>query len=334
MTLRSKVTLLALGALFAAGPAWADDRRAIDAAKRSFEVGQDQYKRNDLEGARISFAQSYAAWPAIETLRLLAITELNTNHFVDALKHFKMYAKDKNADPQFVKDPLPEFIARCNTHVGHIRVTTSPGAIILVDGRRVYDLTEAVDVMPGDHTVGFRGAPPRSVSVGALDFVELTMGAPPAAVASAPASPETPPPVGLPRANHAEEGSTGPGFWTARNEWAAGLGGAAVVSAAIGVGFGVDANSKRSSFSNANGAASGCNPTSTNGLCMNLMQTASTQRTDAYASQVALGLAGAFAVSAVVVLVAWPHAGAKRGATWVAPSVGQGSGGLVAGGSF
>jgi hypothetical protein len=49
---------------------------------------------------------------------------------------------------------------------------------------------------------------------------------------------------------------------------------------------------------------------------------------------VTLGLAGAFAVTAVVLFVAWPRADARHGATWLAPSVGQGGGGLTAGGSF
>jgi len=180
MTSRRLLAGLLLSALAVASRATADDARAIDVAKKSYDEGVAQYSANDVEGARLSFAQSYAAWPAVNTLRALALAELDSGHYLDALKHLKMYLKDKNADPEFLKK-VPAYIERCNPYVGHLNIVAPAGAGIYLDGRRMFDLREPIDVAPGAHTVILREPAPaetRLANVAATETIEINFTRP------------------------------------------------------------------------------------------------------------------------------------------------------------
>jgi hypothetical protein len=309
----------------------------------------DQYRAGDLEGARLSLAQSYAAWPSLETLRNLAIAELNTEHVVEALRHFKTYARDKNADPAFVKTKLAAFIDRCEKRIGHVRVVSPGAARVTVDGRRVEDPGDDVEVLPGVHTVAaeIQGrVEARTLSVGPMRTIDVDFRTPafvpppalptvPVATASSatPASPAGTPPAA---AYAAPPDSTRSGFGT-RNTVVIALSAVALASAGVGLAFGVAANGNRSEVTSLSDGRdpSFCTAPSDATYCETLRSELSAQRSNAIASDVAFGLAGAFAVGAVVSLLAWPSPAPPAAARWwVQPSVGRESGSLLVAGSF
>jgi hypothetical protein len=331
----------ALALLFAAWfalptPARADDTRAIEAARRSFDAGMAQYRSGDLDGARISLAQSFAAWPSVETLRNLAIAELNTDHVLDALAHFKMYVKDKNADPDFVKRKVGSFLSRCEERVGHLRVIAPPHAIVMVDQRQFEDLGEDIDVLPGTHTISAGAGDSRevkTVDVAAKQTADVRFQATTTAVASPGAESDA---ALAPRAEGAGR-QPGGHTWTAKHGWVVALGAAAVVSAGVGLGFGLAANDNRSSIDGMQQGidSSFCTMPANSGFCGRLRSMAEAQRNDAAVSNVAFGFAGALAVASVVVWVTWPKEDLRRrGMWWITPSVGDRSGGMVAAGRF
>lgn len=329
MNRRSSVaTLLFLVCVIRAPSANADDARAIEVAKKSYEQGQQQYNNNDIEGARLSFAQSFAAYPAVETLRALAIAELDTGRYVDALKHFKAYTRDKNADPEFLKK-VPALIDTCNQHVAHIRVVAPTGATILVDGHRVMDPREPLDVTPGTHTIALRNPDPpetRTATVGATQTFEARFVREPAPTSARPVA-EDPATKSDPHASRES-------FWTTRHVAMVGFGAAAVAAAAVGTGFGIAAISKHSSYDDLKGGRNDFCATSSAAACDELLSTASAQRADAHVSTVAFVAAGVLAAGVGVAWL-WPGQDERRsGRMWLAPTVGQGTGGMVAGGHF
>ena len=331
-----------------AGAARADDGRAVDIARKSFEAGMEQYRSGDLEGARISLAQSYAAWPSVETLRNLAIAEVNTNHIVEALRHFRLYARDRNADPTFVKTKLPGYLERCQQRVGHLRIKAAPDADVTIDGHRVESLGEATDVLPGVHTVALntqgkvdaRSARVVATKTTEVDFVApaSTAGGTLAGAAESPGVPALQPSPMAPGAPSAAEGAAPEehSFMT-RNVVVVALSALALGSAGVGVGFGVAANGNRSAVE---GLTAGRNPSTCAmptdvAYCSSLQSALSVQRSNATASNVAFGVAGVLAVGAAVAMFAWPKGEARAARTfWIAPSMVGHSGVVLAGAAF
>jgi hypothetical protein len=325
--------------------AQADDARSVEIARRTFETGMDQYRSGDLEGARISLAQSYDAWPSVETLRNLAITELNTDHVLDALKHFKLYARDKNADPEFVNTKLRRFLDRCERAVGHLRVRAPPDSRVSVDGHSVEDWSEAIDVLPGPHTIGLTAgnkSDERGVDVLATRTVEVNFLGPGPPAAAPPETTMVRSPVWTQRLEGEEAVRSTPGkslatFWTARNTWLVSLVAAAAATAGVGIGFGVAADNGRSAIDDmrASKDSSFCTSPANADYCNRLRSAIDAQQRDATVSNVAFGVAGALAAGAVVLWGVWPKAQPGQAAQWwVGPSVGGGSGALTASGRF
>jgi hypothetical protein len=337
--------------LFSAGLARAaDDSRAMDAGKKAFDQGVAQFRKGDPEGARISFAQSYAAYPSVETLRNLAVAELNTDHVLEALAHFKQYAKDKAADPEFVKGHIPALIARCNQRVGHLRIEASADASVTVDQRPVRDLAEPVDVLPGEHVVDAHwgsSSDTKSVRVGAEQTVTVSFSAaaPATAVAQGPATVATPPSVAAPSpgaassmppaisSDQASPDRPRSTWWTTPHIWAVGLGGVALVGIAVGVGSyaagqsnGDDANTLR------NGPIGSCSQVPLSSGCAELQDKIDANKRDAAIAGVSFAIAGVAAAGAVgLLLFAEPRTPPAGSVRWV-PTFGPGTAGVV--GSF
>ncbi|WP_394824981.1 hypothetical protein [Pendulispora albinea] len=167
MIVRSRPFFFVALCLFLMSPtAHADDDRAATLARRLLKAGVEQYKAGDFEAARMSFTQSFALRATGDALRRLAQAELRTNHPLEALEHFRLYGRDRNADRDFVRDDLPNYIEACHGQLGHLRITASPGDSILVDGRRAMVDDRSTPrfvgevnlvVVPGERLVTARG---------------------------------------------------------------------------------------------------------------------------------------------------------------------------------
>jgi hypothetical protein len=319
-----------------ASAAGGDESRALEAAKKAFDAGVEQFRKGDNEGARILFAQSYAAFPAVETLRDLAVAELNSDHTLDAIGHFKQYARDRNANAEFVKARLPAFLARCNQRLGHLRLSVAPEVAVRVDGRRVTDTTDILDVEPGEHIVdqGPSSGRTQTVRVAAgqtLDVQLLT------ALTEAPTlGPGTtkPPPKLLTTGAtiHDGEGGDTTTWWTGAHVVAVSLVGVAVTGVVVGVGSTLAASSNQSDVDAIRASASG--GSCAQAQCAAINDKIDAARRDSTIGDVSFALAGAAALGAAGLLIlAEPRSAPVRtGSLWWTPTIGPASVGVV--GSF
>ena len=314
-----------------ASAAGGDESRALEAAKKAFDAGVEQFRNGDNEGARILFAQSYAAFPAVETLRDLAVAELNSDHTLDAIGHFKQYARDRNANAEFVKTRLPAFLARCNQRLGHLRLSVAPEVAVSVDGRRVTDTTDILDVEPGDHVVEARQGPSsgRTQTVRVAAGQTLDVQLPALTATSKPAlGMTTPPPKPL---------TTGAGgdtttWWTGDHVVAVSLVGVAVAGVAVGLGSTIAASNNQSDVNAIRASVSG--GSCAQAPCASIDDKLNAAHRDSTIGDVSFALAGAAALGAAGLLfLTGPRSVPERtGSLWWAPTIGPTSVGVV--GSF
>ncbi|MFO0676918.1 MAG: hypothetical protein U0169_10305 [Polyangiaceae bacterium] len=129
-------------------------------AEARFEEGKRLYRdKKDFEGARLKFAQAFALNPSAAILWNLAVSELDANRPLEALQHFRDYARHPDAKTSNT-ELLPELTKRARKGLGRIAIEAPEGTEIVVDGRPFPDrapLSEPVDVVPGPHVVVLRG---------------------------------------------------------------------------------------------------------------------------------------------------------------------------------
>ena len=237
--------------------ATADDGARREAEAR-FKEGLTRAQGGDFEGARLAFVQAYAVLKSADVLWNLALSEMKTNHVLEALAHFKELMKDaRTSEPE--RQKATKYIGELHGRVGRVTVDAPSGATLVLDGRVLSQLTpisEPLDVSPGEHFVevrlGDRTRLLRAVAqAGALvtvrvDASELTPagtngGGAAAAGAGAPASG-----LGATTPAAADGGSADARRDASRFILPAVLGGAALVSLGVGVGFMVGASSAKS----------------------------------------------------------------------------------------
>jgi hypothetical protein len=344
---------LMVGAVAISRPAAAQgpDDPAVRDAQARFEEGLERVKAGDYEGARVSFAQAYAALKRPAILWNLALAEEKTGHLVEALSHFKRVERDKSATASD-RDEAQRHAAALTGRTGHVDVQAPPGATFHVDGdatENVTPLAEPVDVTPGHHMVDVHlGAALRSLAFDAPagQVVRVTLsssdlavvaGAPPVAPTSAPSAvpagaegPAPPalesPPVGSPQVS------------TARVVTVTALGGLAVVSAGLGVFLALksqDDDKTAGGYRMRLGPGhSYCVGTAGSSVdCSGLNHAVHSQDVEALWSNVLYVTAGVLAAGAVVTWFVWPKSKHTEGA-WIAPIVGPGTYGLSLGAHF
>jgi hypothetical protein len=320
-TCRPPLALL-LSVILASPAAWAagDDSRAIEAGRKAFEAGVVQFDKRDYEGARILFAQSYGAFPAIDALRNLAIAELESDRPLEALRHFKQYALDSHADAEFVRTKLPAYLERCNQRVGHLRFAVPADTLVRVDRRPVVDATAVVDVARGDHAVELsHGAVQRALTVHVaegqtLDVpLELPAPAPPPQATPAPPHVEAPryvQPVGTPVGS----------WWTTGHTVAVVSAGVALAGLAVGVGAYISATNNSN---NGDAIRSGLSDRAGCSQCADLNDEISAVRRDNIISATGFTIAGVAGALATVFLLVGDRRSTVGTIEWM-PAVGPG----------
>lgn len=170
---------------FAAGPsaAGSDDAGDVDGARQVKDItraGIAQYKRGNLEEARVAFAKAWALKPSTELAAILAEVEMKLGHFDDAAAHWEYYIQ--NLPPDRAEAELQ--LAECRRHLGSVRVAVdTAGAIVSLDGQTLGPAPLRVDVWvgPGTHTFTARvpGGEPVSqqvtISEGEAQMVTLIL---------------------------------------------------------------------------------------------------------------------------------------------------------------
>ena len=125
-------------------------------ARARFDEGIKLAEGSDHEGARLKFNQAWALLKSPAILFNLARSEHLSGHPVEALEHYRQFAK-LPSDPKITdvqRQRAAEGITELSKKVGQIEIEAPPGARISVDGRAIDPgNTDPVPVTPGKHVV-------------------------------------------------------------------------------------------------------------------------------------------------------------------------------------
>jgi hypothetical protein len=174
------------------GVAHADDAAVVE-AKARFEEGLALADAGKHEPARLKFQQAWAVFKSPAVLYNLARAEQLTGHDMEALEHFRAFARLAATDAKItdaMRDKAKQNADELGRKVGQIAIEAPSSARVTVDGKPV-DLTqrEPVPVAPGRHTVeaAFEGrlksvvveCLPGNITSAKLDFVAGEASYPP-----------------------------------------------------------------------------------------------------------------------------------------------------------
>ncbi|MDB4946156.1 MAG: hypothetical protein JWP97_5690 [Labilithrix sp.] len=308
-------SLVLAAAVTASGPALAQ-LSATDEANARFQTGVKYYEQRDFESARLAFAQSYAVLQKPSILMNLGLSEVYSNHPLEAIPHLEQFIKDASS-PADRRERARRALEEAMKKTGHLAVKASPEASVTVDGKPPAQTPPAVvHVAPGAHTVEAKaGAKTKNAAVdakaGETTNVDVSFDAPPP-VAATPVVAQPPPNPVTPVTEPPRELGYTESFWGVRS-----IGGLAVVGAgAVFVGLGFAAKADESDQSDKLDALSGsippggCAGAAPNAGCA-AVKGAAEARNDASArattflgvGAAAVGVGGLLVLSAAI----WPH---------------------------
>jgi hypothetical protein len=325
-------------------------------AQARFEEGIARVKAGNFDGARVSFTQAYAVLRRPYILWNLALAEEKTGHALDALEHFKDFARGRQDSDE--RGGAQKHIAELMAQTGHLDVVARSGSQVFVDGapEGTVPLADSVDVAPGRHHVEAhtpQGEREVDVDVEAgqvlrvslLPVTESALPPAPASNASAPsvssdsavfAMQTARPPIAAPPA-HPSDGTSSSESSRRRTIVVVVAGATAAVSIAMGAYFALQSESDASTAAGfrALHTSDYCfQVTSANGsVCKQWNDAVQAQDRDVALSSVFYVTGGVLAVGAVATWFLWPKGGTSAWAL-LTPAVTQGGGGLSAVGQF
>jgi hypothetical protein len=345
------VTALSPGAL-------ANGGAAEHEAQARFEEGIARVKTGNFDGARVSFTQAYAVLRRPYILWNLALAEEKTGHALDALEHFKDFARGRQDGDE--RGGAQKHIAELMAQTGHLDVVARAGSQVFVDGapEGTVPLADSVDVAPGRHHVEAhtpRGEREVDVDVEAgqvlrvnlLPVTESAVSPGPAPAQNAPApsfssdspvsaTPMARPPIVAPPA-HSSDGTSSGESSRRRVIVVVVAGATAAVSIAVGAYFALQSESDGSTAAGfrALHTSDYCfQVTSANGsVCKQWNDAVQAQSRDAALSSVFYVTGGVLAAGAVATWFLWPK-GRTSAWAFLTPAVTPGGGGLSAVGQF
>jgi hypothetical protein len=324
---------------------WPTTSLAADDPVALLGQGTDLFRRADYEGARAAFARAYELDPKPATLFNLGLSELNSNHPVEAAAHLRAYLTHTE-EPAAKRDSVrTKWLPRAEAHTARLNVFAPAGAQLSVDGvaqqgAAVSDAppgapTATITVSGGEHDVTSRlgtAVETQHVSAKGGEAAELHFQRLPNAPSTSPAAAWVP----------ARDAGDRAEAMQSRAKWITviALGSSALVAAGMGVGFEVASGSNAADAQKvqnqlASGSASTGQPcagsSSSNALCNQLRTDVDSNRlnwTIATASYVTAGVLGA---AAAATWVLWRPRGA---AVTARPAVGAQSAGVVLSGQW
>ena len=126
-------------------------------AEAIFQTGLKYYDAREFERARVEFKKAYGLYASAGILRNLALSELYSNHAIEALRHLQEYVGRPEVE-QAKKDDAKKYIDEAYAKTGHLKITATSGVALIV-GDRTYSspLAGPIDVQSGNVTVIARG---------------------------------------------------------------------------------------------------------------------------------------------------------------------------------
>jgi hypothetical protein len=236
----------------ASAAAKAAAQETFERGNRLFNEAEQKHDRSLYEAAYLQFSQAFAIFPKDKILWNLTVTECKTDRFVEALRHLRIYDGHEHVADQPSHPDHAQFVAllaQASGATGHVVIDAPPGAKVRVDQNDAgtSPLADPIDVAPGPHAIEATLIDGKTVSASASPVAGQTFrvtlaeqaqdsGGPTATAEPSASAAVNVPPDREPRS---------PGFFTARNSLAFGLGVVAVAAVAGGAGFAVASGGRR-----------------------------------------------------------------------------------------
>ncbi len=334
--MKRRVLLAVIVAWSWTAPALATDEPTANALVRQ---GADLFKHENYEGARTAFARAYELEPKAATLFNLALSELSSEHPVEAAAHLREYLTHTDEPAAKLESVRTKWLPRAEGRTARVNVFAPASAQLAVDGvvqehaiatpGPTGSPTASIVIAAGEHDVSARQgtvAESQHVTAKGGELVDVHFQR----------VPDAPGPVaaigwadGGPMRERAE-GTTSRAKWIT----VIALGSGAVVLAGVGVAFGIASQNKASDVQSLHndlapgeclGASGGSVP------CMQLKSAIDANRqywTLSTASFIGAGVLGAASVAT------WTLWRPKSGAVVARPTLSARGAGLVLGGQW
>ncbi len=323
--MRRHVLLACVTVALAGVPAFPSLARADDAAvaeaKARFEEGLELADAGKHEPARLKFQQAWAVFKSPAVLYNLARSEQLTGHDLEALEHFRLFAKVSATDVKItdaMREKAKQNAVELAAKVGQVDIEVPPAARVSVDGKPLEETPkEPVPVAPGRHRV-------EASFEGKLKAVTVECAA--GAVVKAkidfePGGPTTEPPPIEP---------TPPSWSTGRIVTVGALSAAAIAG---GVLFFVFHSKAQSKVDEAKGLLNGGSCLGqTNDACTRAASLKDDRDSAVTLSTVSIIAGGTFAAGAIAAAILWPKS--SKESARIVPSVAPGHAGASFVGSF
>jgi tetratricopeptide (TPR) repeat protein len=309
--------------------------------------GAELFKQQDYEGARAAFVRAYELAPKAPTLFNLGLSELNSDHPVEAAKHLREYLAHAEEPAAKLESVRIKWLPRAEARTAQLEVFAPPAAEVVVDGIVQEHAAPAtgiegqggplasVVISAGEHDVSARqGAAVQTQHVSARggELVELHFQRVPDATTPAEA-------LGWSAVGSGQDRQTLER--AARAKWITviALGSGAVVAAGLGVGFAVAAQNRASDFravrSELDATNQVCAGSSGNSVaCMRLSEDFDANRGDSAIATAAYVGAGVLAVASVATWMLWRTDGPRAASVLLRPTLGARTAGLEVGGHW
>jgi hypothetical protein len=271
-------------------------------------------RKGEFEAARELYGRAFEKYPDVAIVFNWALAELNSGHELEALRHFRWYLRQKDADAAKVGVITNELLPRAVKATAHLHVTSAVGeAEITVDGQPAEISADGIlDVLPGAHTVSATKGGARSVGHATTTAGQTTD----VALEPSPLEPAPPPPAPQPpptTSSHVvlagpRPHESPPPYWDDKHIAVASLFGVALVAGGFVVGFAVDgANANSAENAAASHIPVSCANGDTTTQCNEYQRQKSRFDSDNTGAIVAGSVAGALWLGAMGCVLLWPE---------------------------
>lgn len=123
------------------------------AAKARYAEGFRLYTKRRYEEARVAFLQATALKRRPAATLMLALSSLKVGRWLDAARELDAYVDEVGEVPPKLREIVDASRREAEQHIGRLRFEVPEGAEVTIDGRRVADVGEPVDVAAGRREV-------------------------------------------------------------------------------------------------------------------------------------------------------------------------------------
>lgn len=164
------------------GASWQENADKMAEARRRYDLGLKLYEDGNYEASRIEFERAMSLAPSYRILFNIGQAYKQLNNYVAAVSAFERYLQEGGAEvPEDRKTQVKNDIAELQKRIGRIRISTSPGAEITIDGVVVgkAPLSGPIPINPGlrrfgAQLTGFLPAT-KTITVGSSDNPEINL---------------------------------------------------------------------------------------------------------------------------------------------------------------